>query len=235
MILQSKGGCYLTEAADVKIEERHFVNTVLITSAEEVAKWREVTEAEKEAMLRQGTVLDVSQLSAAYLDEVDELLSEIPAQINKVSLTPAEALAHKKYYPEWGDENAPMGKQVEPGFRMTYGEDLYEVIQAHALQADWVPGAGTESLYKVVNVEHEGTQDDPIPYNGNMELENGKYYTQDGKTYLCNRDTGQPVYHTLAELIGLYVEEVENENPAEDVPEDTTEGAAEETTEEVTE
>lgn len=41
-----------------------------------------------------------------------------------------------------------------------------------------------------------------------MALENGKYYTQDGVTYLCNRDTGSPVYHPLSELVGLYVEAV---------------------------
>lgn len=35
MILQSKGGCYLTEAADVKIEERHFAQTVYIATADE--------------------------------------------------------------------------------------------------------------------------------------------------------------------------------------------------------
>lgn len=29
-----------------------------------------------------------------------------------------------------------------------------------------------------------------------------------GMTYLCNRDTGNPVYHTLAGLVGIYVTEV---------------------------
>ena len=36
-------------------------------------------------------------------------------------------------------------------------------------------------------------------------MENGKYYTQGGVLYLCNRDTGDPVYHALSELVGLYV------------------------------
>ena len=38
-----------------------------------------------------------------------------------------------------------------------------------------------------------------------MALENGKYYSQDGVTYLCNRDTVNPVYNPLRELVGLYV------------------------------
>ena len=41
-----------------------------------------------------------------------------------------------------------------------------------------------------------------------MALESGKYYSQDNVTYLCNRDTGNPVYHALSELVGLYVERV---------------------------
>lgn len=55
---------------------------------------------------------------------------------------------------------------------------------------------------------HAGTADDPIPYEGNMALENGKYYSQDGVVYRCTRDTGNPVFHALSELVGLYVEVV---------------------------
>ena len=40
-------------------------------------------------------------------------------------------------------------------------------------------------------------------YEGNMALENGKYYSQDGVTYLCNRDTVNPVYNPLRELVGV--------------------------------
>lgn len=33
-----------------------------------------------------------------------------------------------------------------------------------------------------------------------------KYYSQGGVTYLCSRDTGNPVYHALRDLVGIYVE-----------------------------
>ena len=66
----------------------------------------------------------------------------------------------------------------------------------------------TESLYSKICKTHAGTLDDPIPYSGNMALESGKYYMQDGKVYRCIRDTGNPVYNALSELVGLYVEEV---------------------------
>ena len=38
-----------------------------------------------------------------------------------------------------------------------------------------------------------------------------KSNTQDGVTYLCNRNTGNPVYHPLIALVGLYVEAVSEE------------------------
>ena len=53
--------------------------------------------------------------------------------------------------------------------------------------------------------EEMGTIDNPIEYNNNMILENGKYYTQDGIKYYCNRDTEIPVYNNLSALVGLYV------------------------------
>ena len=39
-----------------------------------------------------------------------------------------------------------------------------------------------------------------------MALENGKYYSQDGVTYLYNRDTVNPVYNPVRELVRIYVE-----------------------------
>ena len=67
------------------------------------------------------------------------------------------------------------------------------------------PEQGTESLYTRIDETHDGTKYDPIPYDGNMVLEQGKYYTQNGVTYLCTRDTGTAVHHALADLVGLYV------------------------------
>ena len=83
---------------------------------------------------------------------------------------------------------------------------MWKVLQQHTEQEEWKPGEGTESLYTEVTESHAGTKEDPIPYNNNMELESGKYYSQDGVTYLCTRDTGIPVYNPLADLVGIYVE-----------------------------
>lgn len=119
-------------------------------------------------------------------------------------LADAEALTVKTLYPAWA-----AGQNYTVGYKITYNGELYKVLQAHTSQETWVPGAaGTESLYARIDEEHDGTKYDPIPYEGNMELYAGKYYTQDGVLYRCTRDTGNPVYNTLAELVGVYVEVV---------------------------
>ena len=76
------------------------------------------------------------------------------------------------------------------------------------IQSQYIPGTGTESLYTKIDEEHVGNKYDPIPYSGNMALENGKYYVQNDIIYRCNRDTVNPVYNDLSSLVGLYVEAV---------------------------
>ena len=63
-------------------------------------------------------------------------------------------------------------------------------------------------MWEYINEAHDGSKYDPIPYDGNMELSEGLYYSQNGILYRCTRSTGQPVYNALAELVGLYVEVV---------------------------
>ena len=121
---------------------------------------------------------------------------------NAVQSLPAnDALTVVSLHPSWAE-----GVAYKAGIRLNHGGKLYEVVTAHTSQADWIPGVGTESLYKQVNETSTGTLGDPIPYEGNMELTEGVYYTQAGVTYLCTRSTGQPVYNALSELVGLYVE-----------------------------
>ena len=125
------------------------------------------------------------------------------------SLSDADGLKAKALYPRW-EKLVQLGSvTAEAGYRFTYNGDLYKCVNANpTFQADWIPGNGTAALYVRIDEAHAGTLADPIPYDGNMELKAGLYYTQSGVTYLCNRNTGQPVYNSLAELVGLYVEMV---------------------------
>lgn len=129
------------------------------------------------------------------------------AQMQAQSLDDTQALTVKAIYPQYQEI---IGQTVKLGYKFLYGDVLYKTIQDNLLiQEQYVPGEGTESLYTVIDETHAGTQEDPIPYNGNMALEDGKYYSQDGVVYLCNRDTEIPVYQDLKDLVDLYVKVVE--------------------------
>ena len=139
--------------------------------------------------------------SPLSLGEVQDMM--VRQQINTLAVDDATALRMVAYYPEW-----TAGTAYAAGDRVVYNGDLYKVLQAHTSQGTWLPGTGTESLYTRIDETHDGTKYDPIPYDGNMALESGKYYTQSGMTYLCSRDTVNPVYNALSELVGIYVEVV---------------------------
>lgn len=136
------------------------------------------------------------------VEEVADLL--IKQQINTLSVDDATAVRMTVFYPEWAKDTT-----YSVGYKVQYFGKLYKVIQAHTSQETWTPDI-TASLYTRIDEVHDGTKYDPIPYNGNMTLYNGKYYSQDNVTYLCNRDTGNPVYNKLSELVGIYVEVVSN-------------------------
>lgn len=117
------------------------------------------------------------------------------------SLDDEKALKAACLYPKWSGN----GVKYEAGMRMQHNGKLWRVKKTHTSQPDWIPGVAA-SLFDEINETNAGTSDDPIPYNGSMALEKGKYYSQDGVTYLCTRDTGIAVYNKLAELVGIYVE-----------------------------
>lgn len=168
----------------------------------ECGKYVSMTAAEIAAMQDAASKAEAEEKHRPLsLGEVQEMM--VRAQINTLSLDDATALRMVAYYPDW-----TAGTAYAAGDRLVYNGDLYKVLQAHTSQETWMPGTGTESLYTRIDEQHDGTKYDPIPYSGNMALEAGKYYSQSGKTYLCNRDTGNPVYNALADLVGIYVTEV---------------------------
>lgn len=115
------------------------------------------------------------------------------------SLPDDVALEVPELFPAWKPDH-----EYAVGDRLQYEHILYKVRQAHTSLANWPPDL-TPALYEVVTVE-DGTKDHPIHYNPGMALEEGKYYTESGVEYLCIRDTGVPVYNSLADLVGIYVE-----------------------------
>ena len=126
-----------------------------------------------------------------------------------VSLSDGEAASVPELITAWAYPVA-----CAEGERRSYSGKVYKCRQAHTSQADWTPDK-TPNLWAVIDAEHAGTQDDPIPAARGMEYEYGKYYLdgEDGKTYKCERigeaAGGKIVLQYLPhELAGQYFTEV---------------------------
>ena len=121
------------------------------------------------------------------------------------SLTDTDALDGVELFEHWKADT-----WYDEGKRLSYDGKLYKVRQGHTSSALYLPGEkGSEALYEEVSDPGQGTKDNPIHYNNNMALEEGKYYVQYDVEYYCFRDTGVAVYNDLSALVGIYVEVAE--------------------------
>lgn len=162
---------------------------------------RDMTPEEISAMEAQARLAEIQERTRPMsADEVVSML--ITQQINSLFVDDATAFRMKAFYPEWHQ-----GTVYDIGFKVRRNDKLWRVRQAHTAQVGWEP-ENAASLWEEINETHDGTIDDPIPYDGNMALEQGKYYCQDNAIYLCVRDTVNPEHHPLSQLIEIYVEEV---------------------------
>jgi hypothetical protein len=128
--------------------------------------------------------------------------------------TDAEAAKSPELVARWADH---IGEAVAPGDRMSDADNngvlhVYRVNDGHGhtTQADWPPHS-TPAMWTIIDLEHAGTQDDPIPAARGMEYEYGLYYKdpEDTKLYLCERvgeaAGGKIVLQYLPhELVGNY-------------------------------
>lgn len=209
--LQVKDKCGRQE--EVEVGGHLYASNILTVALDEIADYSEqcgkVTDSllsridaaqtaeEVEAIVVQGYPEMIHTTTAALQTKADKAIAKSPeaqavtfarSMVNSVPLTASQALEMQVLFPVWG-RDAEFGKEVEIGFRLRVVEGesdtLFEVIQKHKLQADWKPGIETASLYKIVEAEHAGTLDDPIPYVQGMAFEKDKYYEQYGVIYLC--------------------------------------------------
>ena len=168
------------------------------TEIEESEYIAEVQAAEERGAQKDIIIERTRPLTA---EEVTAML--IRQQINSLAVDDNTALQMREFYPEWA-----AGVDYTAGYKVQYGGRLWRCVQAHTSQTGWEP-ENAPALWTEICETHAGTLTDPIPYSGNMALESGKYYSQSGAVYLCTRDTVNPVYNALADLVGIYVEKGE--------------------------
>lgn len=111
------------------------------------------------------------------------------------------AVTCPELYDEWSGNSIEYSKD----YKIRRNGKVYKVIMAHTSQEDWSPEVAT-SLFTIIDEVHSGTLEDPIPYSINMEIFNGKYYSQDGVIYLCTRNSSIALHNNLKDLVGIYVE-----------------------------
>lgn len=133
------------------------------------------------------------------------------------SLSDGEAAKSPELFPRWADH---IGETVKPGDRRSDTDEsgvlhVYRVNkgQGHTTQENWPPHS-TPAMWTIINVDHAGTQDDPIPAARGMEYEYGLYYKdpEDTKLYLCERigeQSGNKItlQYLPHELVGQYFKE----------------------------
>jgi hypothetical protein len=149
-----------------------------------------------EAKRRKATLAERTR--PLTVEEVTRMF--LTQQVNTLEVDDNTALRMREFYPEWAPDTA-----YGVGFKVRRGDGLWKCLQAHTAQVGWEPEAAP-ALWERVCESHDGTEDDPVPYGPGMTLEEGKFYHQEFVIYRCVRSTGQPVYHALSELVGLYVE-----------------------------
>lgn len=140
-----------------------------------------------------------------YEEEVVAKLKQL-LQEQVIQQTDEKALENIELFPSW---QSMLGKQVEIDTRLYHDDRLWKVRQTHTVQEEWKPDVAISLYVQVVADEDAGTITNPIEYQVGMELVEGKYYSEEGVTYLCIRELAQSVWH-LADLVGSYVQEVSN-------------------------
>lgn len=139
------------------------------------------------------------------MSEITDRARALRSTIEEIAenMTDTKALQNIELFKHWVADHDYVADE-----RFQFNGRLYKTRQAHHSQEDWTPDI-TPALCEEVAEEGQGTRDNPVQYNNNMALEEGKYYSQNGVVYYCNRSTGVAVYNNLADLVGLYVEVAE--------------------------
>lgn len=122
---------------------------------------------------------------------------------NRTDITNEEALDRMIIIYDWEHY---IGKPLKAGQCVVEGDNVYRVRQDINEVLEIYPPSVVPALYEVIEMVHSGDINDPIPYVAPMEIFKGKYYTEEGIKFICIRDSGVALTHSLNDLVGIYVE-----------------------------
>lgn len=145
---------------------------------------------DSKANIQIESLSDLEQITA-NIEEIDKAKEAIKYSINALDLNNNDTIKFKNYLPYWTDY---INKSMPKDFKFQYNNQPYQTIQyINVVLSDQTPDI-VYSLYVAINEEHEGTLQDPIPYQQQMAIEKGKYYIQYDVVYIAiqNMPTGMP-------------------------------------------
>ena len=178
-----------------KFDENRLHNFKLV----EENKVKEVEPTEKEEWFIKPQ--RIAQEKANQEAMLQDMMKQAQQVAFLVELPDEEAVKVVYCYDEWQTD-----KLYKVGDRVQVDGKLWKCRQEHTSQAGWKPRIETASLWEVIDEQHEGTLEDPIPYDMNMEVFKDKYYIENDVVYKCIRDSEQPLYASCSSLLGNYFE-----------------------------
>jgi hypothetical protein len=142
-----------------------------------------------------------------YTKSRNEIVMEIVVkQYNeRTDISNEEALDYMTIIYPW---DYYLDKVLTEGMMVTYEDKPWRVRQTHTPLEIYPPSVSTASLYEAIDKEHDGTLEDPIPYNPPMEIFIDKYYIENDEVYKCIRNSDTALSHSLRDLVGIYVNKV---------------------------
>lgn len=183
-IKKAKNGCYVLcsepEASGIVFSGTPYQ----LAGRPEMGDVETVTVEEADA----GTELQLvnhTVTAAARLSGQMEVAARRYVQV-ATDIDDSSALSMPDLFKTWAEVLAA-GTELTKDTIINDGGVLYRVVQPVTPQEHQPPhGEGMLAIYRPIDTAHAGTQEDPVPFVYGMDTEQGKYYSFEGKTYLCN-------------------------------------------------
>lgn len=144
-----------------------------------------------------------TQRKKSRFEIIEELVTK---QYNtRTDISNEEALDYMAIIYPW---DYYLNKVLTDGMIVTYEDKPWRARQTHTAMEIYPPSLATASLYEAIDKEHDGTLEDPIPYNPPMEIFIDKYYIENNEVYKCIRNSDTALSHSLKDLVGIYVNKI---------------------------
>lgn len=173
-----------------------FTDTIYMPDSAVTDEYFEIDENEAEiiqdskANIELNSIEDLEQITS-NIEQINEAKEAIKYSINALDLSNNDAIKFKDYLPDWADY---INKSMPKDFKFQYNNQPYKTLQYINIVLENQTPDIVYALYAIINEEHDGTLEDPIPYVQQMAIEKGKYYIQYDVVYIAiqNMPTGMP-------------------------------------------